>query len=114
MKVIVKRIMPGIEIGETFDLNDTGVLFKIGFISFEYAGLKKLIEKGWFEEVKEESLNDKLKKADFLCANDRKEIVQIAKEHDLEVFDKAAKNMEHEGMPAYERVQKLRKAIEEA
>ncbi len=84
--------------------NDATESFKQGVVLSRDC-IKNMIAYGWLEEIKE-SLEDEINSS--VLIGDTFEVAQIAKDHCLEVFDKA---MRLNGDPTF--IKELRKAIEE-
>ncbi len=104
MKVRVLKKLPFAEVGEVINISDGDYFGTFDMFNLESKGLdcgiykeKKpvhvfdMINKGWLEKVKEESLTKIIYKKyeQYLNWSDAEKLAQIAKEHYLEVFDKS-------------------------
>ena len=114
-KLRALKDMPNIEVGTEFLLKGDSLLIKLNGITFVVSDLDKLVDQGWFEWVEEpKTLRDKF---NDICGSGTDcdyciKMSQIAKEHTLEVFDKARKDAIFETPNFSERLNYIRNAIE--
>jgi len=118
-KVRVKREMPFAEVGEEFEVTEFNC-FDFKSVALHIDNVDEWIKDGWLEWVEEpKSFDEKILEVFFL--NDhahetaahwrgaiRSDVKRVAKDHMLEVFDKAIDGI---NMPSY---MEIRKALEEA
>jgi len=98
MKIRVLKDMPFMKAGEVIELDDIVITNTIFKFYYKEKYLSKLIENGWIEEVKEEVKEKRL--SDKVVPYVYKEhgyngcnvVTQIARDHFLEVVDKAEDN----------------------
>ena len=119
MKVRVLKEMPFAKIGKVFEVDFSNPRWVIKCGGVEYPSQSLLMD-GWIEEVKGESLEDKFL-IEMMTFTEHEEnfikLAKIAKEHYLEVFDKAFKPIRDDvawGKAFQDYINRGRKAIEEA
>ena len=116
-RVRILKEMPWVRVDEDFALDKNGEWFLHPAVVHSSFAIQKMIDWGWLEWVEEDkSLEEKieaklLRTGETLEANVHyrsKELAQIAREHTLEVFDKA--HREFGNVHIFD----IRKALEDA